>query len=156
MPLMTTFFWNNASFTGSSQLDIGPFFIGFVNKIYKMEADGEANYQGSVLGTSSVFANFLAWAVQKVPHGTAANDLVSTADGEDWFIRRQTGSEDYATSWAPNTSNAGVLAGVKLVDKWAGQLAIGADTDLFVSFKSSTGASLANFNTFGTVRIWWN
>lgn len=156
MPLMTTFFWNNPSYSGSAQLNIGPFFIGFLEKIYRMEVRGAANAQGVVLASSSVEANFLAWAVQKVPHTAAAADMITTADSEDWFVRRQAGLNDTSTAWSPSTNNAAVLVSLGLTEDWAGQLAVGADTDLWVSFKASTGVVLPNFNTFGTIRLWWN
>jgi hypothetical protein len=156
MPLMTTFFWSNSAYSGSAQLNIGPFFIGFVEKIYKMEVRGQTNIQGVVVNSSSVRANFAVFAVQKVPHGAPAANIITTADSEDFFVRRQTGSNDVFSTFAPSTDTAADLVTYSTADDWAGQLAIGADTDLWVSFVASTGVVLSNFNTFGTVRLWWN
>jgi hypothetical protein len=153
--LLTTFFWNNAAFSGAGQLNIGPFFVGFVNKFFRAEVRGQVNYQGVVLGSASVQANFLAWGVQQVPHTTAALDVITSADSDTWFVRRQSGTDDSVIAWAPSTNNAAVLVTNETADDWAGQLAIGANQDVFISFKTSTGAALSNFNTFGTVRLWW-
>lgn len=155
MPLITTFFWTYPAFSGSSQLNLGPFFVGHVNKFFRVEIRGELNYQGAVVGSSGVFANFPAWGVQQVPHTAAAEDVITSFDSETWFARRQTGSNDVGVAWAPDTDNAAVLASVALSEDWAGQLAVGLDTDIWVSFKSATGASVPNFNVFGTVRLWW-
>ncbi len=156
MPLKTTFFWSYPSFSGTSQLDLGPFFVGFVNKFYKVQVHGACNFQGAVYGSSSVAANFLGWGVQQVPHTAAAEDLITSADSETWFIRRQTGQNDQTKVWSPDSNNAAVLTTQATTDDWAGQLAIGGDTDLWVSFASTTGAAVGNMNTFGTVRLWWN
>ena len=156
MALLTTFFWNTASFSGTGQLNIGPFFVGFVEKFYRVEIRGEMNYQGASLTDTGVLANFPAWGVQQVPHTAAGEDVITSFDGYTWFARRQTGCLDYITSWAPTTDTAAVIAGVAMTEDWAGQLAIGGDTDIWVSIKTATGAALSNFNTFGTVRLWWN
>lgn len=156
MPLKTTFFWNYPAFSGTSQLNLGPFFIGFVNKLYKVQVRGQVNYQGVTLGSSSVLANFLAWGLLWVPHTAAATDVITSADDETWISRRQTGDDDYPVEIAPSSGTSGVLLTNAINDDWAGQLAIAQDADLWMCFKSSTGASISNLNTFGTVRLWWN
>lgn len=155
MALLTTFFWNTSSFSGSAQLNEGPFFVGFVNKFFKVEVHGMINFQGAVFGSSSVEANFAAFGLQQVPHGAAALDVITSTDNETWFMRRQIGQDDHRAVWAPDTSNSALLASQVVTDRWAGQLAIGADTDLFLSVKTSTGAALGNLNSFGTIRLWW-
>jgi hypothetical protein len=153
--LLTTFFWANSSFSGSGQDNEGPFHVGNVNKFFRFEVRGEVNYQGATVSTSSVFANIIAWGVQIVPHGNSPEDVVTSADSDTWLMRRQVGSEDSFTTWAPSTDDAGVLASNAIADDWAGQLALGgADMDCYLSLKPTTG-SVANANTFGTIRLWW-
>jgi hypothetical protein len=153
--LLTTFYWSTSSFSGIGPLHEGPFFVGTLNKLFRAEVRGQVNYQASVVGPASVGVNSPAWGLQQVPHGSAANDPVTSTDDDTWLIRRQIGQDDYLTSWAPNTANANILAGSEVSDSWHGQLAIGAATDLFLSFKSSSGIAIGNMNTFGTIRIWW-
>ena len=155
MPNLTTFFWSSSSFSGSSQLNIGPEFIGHVNKLFKAEIRGQVNYQGVALSGSGVLANILGWGVQQVPHTAAAEDITGSVDSETWLVRRQSGQNDQVVGWAPSTDTASIMVTNALCDDWAGQLAIGLDTDIWVSIKATTGGSLANLNTFGTVRLWW-
>jgi hypothetical protein len=156
MPLLTTFFWQTSSFSGSGQLNMGPFFVGFVEKFYKFEVNGQINFQGSAISVASVLANPIVFGVQQVPHTAAGEDIITSFDSETWLVRRQTGSQDLVTTWAPSTDTAAVLGSLATRDRWAGQLAIGGDTDLWVSMKTSNGSSTGNINTFGTVRLWWN
>lgn len=153
--LLTTFFWSTSSFTGSAQLNEGAFFIGNVNKLFRAEVRGLINYQGVVLASTGVNANFPAWGLQQIPHGNAAQDVITSGDNDSWLCRQQTGLGDTNSSWAPSSSNGANLVTNAIQGEWAGQLAIGANTDVFLSIKSSTGASLSNLNTFGTIRLWW-
>lgn len=156
MSLKTTFFFTTPSFSGASQLNIGPFFVGFVDKFYKVEVHGQVNYQGELFGSSSVLVNFPAWGVQQIPQGSAAADVITSFDGDAWFIRRQLGQDDNTAAWAPSTDTSAVLITNTLVDRWAGQLAVGGDTDVWFSMKSANGSALPNLNVFGTIRLWWN
>jgi hypothetical protein len=155
MPNLTTFFWRTSSFSGSGQLNIGPEFIGHVNKFFRVQVRGEVNYQGASLTDTSVLANILCFGVQQVPHTAAAEDLISSVDSETFFTRRQSGSQDTTMGWAPSSDTGALIATVTVTDDWYGQLAVGLDTDVWVSFKASDGGSLANLNTYGTVRLWW-
>lgn len=156
MPLLTTFFWNNPAFSSSGQLNLGPFFVGHVDKFYRAEVRGAVNYQAVPLGSTSVVANLLAWGVQQVPHTAAAEDVITSFDSDTWLVRGQTGLDDMLVGWAPSTDVADVLITHATCDNWAGQLAVGLDTDIWISFKTSNGTVAPNFNTFGTVRLWWN
>jgi hypothetical protein len=145
-----------SSFSSSAQLNIGPYFVPSVNKLLRVEAHGQINFQGVVLGSSSVFANFQLWAVQWVPHTAAPADCITTADGPNWLVRQQVGSEDLTTSWAPSTNNAAVLVTAGIVGSWAGQLPIGGDIDLWLSAKAPTGVVIPNMNLFASLRFWWS
>jgi len=153
--LLTTFYWSTSSFTGAGQLNEGPFHVGTLNKLFRAEVRGAMNYQGASNGSHGVLANFPAWGLQQVPHGAAALDVITSTDDDTWLMRRQTGSEDILTAWAPDSAIGTLFASNGIEDDWHGQLAVGADTDLYLSLKSSTGAGVNNFNTFGTIRIWW-
>lgn len=144
-----------SSFSGTSQLNLGPYFVPSVKRLLRVEVHGEINFQGSSIGTSSVFANFQLWAVQWVPHGTAALDCVTTADGPQWPIRQQTGQDDGHATWSPSTDVAGVLSHLALNGWWAGQLAINGDIDLYLSSRAPTGVSVSNQNLFASLRFWW-
>jgi len=156
MSLRTTFFATTPAFSSSAQLNLGPFFVGFVNKFFRVQVRGALNYQGATAGTSSVLANFPAWGVQQVPHTAAAEDVITSIDNDVWFIRRQTATGDLAVAWAPSTSVAGLITANVLNDDWRGQLAVGGDTDLWFSLKTSNGVVLPNANVFVTIRLWWS
>jgi hypothetical protein len=153
--LLTTFFWNNASFSGGSQLNMGPFFVGTLNKLFRAEVRGQINYQGFTLSGTGVLANSPAWGLQQIAHGTSAQDVITSSDNDSWLMRRQTGSEDVLTAWTPTTNNGAVYVSNAIADDWAGQLAVGAATDLYLSIKTSASLSVPNYNAFGTIRIWW-
>lgn len=156
MSLRTTFFFNVPAFSSSAQLNLGPFFVGFVNKFFRLQVRGAMNWQGTTVGTSSVFVNWPVWGVQQVPHTAAAEDIITSVDNDVWFIRRQISDTDVAAPWAPSSSVAGLLAGNTLKDDWRGQLAVGGDTDLWFSLKAQTGIVLPNINAYGTIRLWWS
>ena len=152
---ITTFYWSTSSFSGTGQLNEGPFHVGVVHKFFRAEIRGVCNFQGVVFGPTSVEANFPAWCLQWGPHGYTAYDTVSSGDGDNFLARRQVGSEDMNTAWPDGTTNSALIRTWSIADDWAGQLAIGADTDMYLTLRSSQGQSLDNFNTFGTFRVWW-
>ena len=154
--LLTTFFWSTSSFSGTSQLNEGPFHVGTLNKLFRVEVRGEINYQGASLADDAVTANYAAWGLQQIPHGDSALDVISSTDNDTWLCRRQTGSQDTVLAWAPTADVAAVMVSNTVADDWAGQLAIGADTDVYLVIKGSTSVGLPNFNTFGTIRLWWS
>jgi hypothetical protein len=153
--LLSTCFWSTTSFSGTGQLSEGPFLIGTVTKFFRAEVRGQINYEGVNFGDVSVLANFAAWGLQQVPHGDAAHDVVTDTDSDTWLARRQIGSQDYFSGYAPNTDTAAFFRGYSIADDWAGQLAIGAETDVYLAIKATEGNSLDNLNTFGTIRLWW-
>jgi len=155
MALLTTFFWGNASYSGSAQLNVGPYHVGFVNKFFRVEVHGQINTQAQPLGDTSVLANRLVFGVQQVPHTASAEDVITSSDSDTWFVRRQVGDSDMVVGWAPSTDVASVLPTNAVHDDWAGQLAIGADTDVWFSFRNSDLTVQPNYNTYGTMRIWW-
>lgn len=144
-----------SSFSGTSQLDIGPFFVPDVVRLLRVETRGKFNYQGLVYGTSSVEANFQLWAVQWVPHTAAPADCITTADGPNWLVRQQIGQDETRIGWAPNTDNAGALVTVPICADWAGQLVINGSIDFWLSARAPTGVSIANMNAFASIRFWW-
>jgi hypothetical protein len=153
--LLTTFFFNTTAFSGGTQNNMGPFHVGTLNKLFKAEVRGQINYQGFVLSATGVLANSPAWGLQQVAHGSSAQDVITSFDNDSWLMRRQTGSEDQFATWTPTTNNGVVYVSNALEDDWAGQLAVGADTDMWLSIKTSAGLSVPNYNCFGTIRIWW-
>lgn len=146
---------STSSFSGSSQLNLGPYFVPDVKKLLRAEVHGAINYQGATIAVTSVVANFQLWAVQWVPHGSSPADIVTTADGDNWLIRQQTGQDDLITSWAPSTDDAAQLASLALNGWWAGQLAINTSIDLYMSTRAPTGVPVPNQNLFASLRFWW-
>jgi hypothetical protein len=145
------------SFSSSSQLNLGPYFVPAPNKLLRAEVRGRVNFQTTTVGTGSVLANFALWALQWVPHGAGAADCVTTADGPNWLIRQQIGDTSVYSTWAPPTGVLGQqLGGDALHADWAGQLAIGSDIDLWLSFRAPTGVTLGNLNVFASIRFWWS
>jgi hypothetical protein len=153
--LLTTFFWTTSSFSGTGQLDEGPFHVGTVNKFFRAEVRGNINYEGVSVADTGVFANYAAWGLQQIAHGSSPLDVVSSADDDAWLMRRQTGSQDVVPAYAPNSDTGAFFVTNTVADDWAGQLAIGADTDVYLVIKGITGSGLANLNTYGTIRLWW-
>lgn len=154
--LLSTYYWKQSAFSGTTQLDLGPFDIGVVNKLFKAEANGQVNVQAQAIGSSGVTSNELTWAVYWVPHGNPSLNIITTFDSDTFLIRRQTGSEDNYTTWAPSTATGVMNQTLATVDRWAGQLFLNQHADLWISMVTSTGAGWSNSNTFGTVRLWWN
>lgn len=146
---------STSSFSGTAQLDIGPFPAGTVNTLLRAEVNGAMNWQSQVVGNPVVVVNTPLWALQWVPHTAAPSDCVTTADGPNWLIRQQIGRTDVQSTWAPSTSDAVLLGSSTLVGSWAGQLVIGSPTDLWLSLKSPSGIGMANFNLFASIRWWW-
>lgn len=146
---------STSSFSGTSQLNLGPYFVPDVKRLLRAEVHGAVNFQGATISVSSVVANFQLWAVQWVPHGSSPADIVTTADGDQWLMRQQLGQDDALTTWAPSTDAAALLASLALNGWWAGQLAINGSIDLYLSLKAPTGASIPNMNLFASLRFWW-
>lgn len=147
---------STSSFSGTSQLNLGPYALPTVATFLRLEVRGRVNYQGVVIPANGVEANTPLWAVQWVPHGNSPADCVTTADGPNWLIRQQLGTGETRVTWSPTTSNGVYLAGDPTVAEWAGQLIIGAAIDLYFSMRAPTGVSVANLNYFGSLRFWWN
>lgn len=146
---------STSAFSGTGQLNLGPYFVPSVVRLLRMEVRGKFNFQGFVINSSGVEANFQLWAVQWVPHTAAPADCITTADGPGWLVRQQLGQDESRISWAPDTDNAAYLAGVPIIADWAGQLVINGDIDLWLSARAPTGVSIANMNCFASIRFWW-
>lgn len=146
---------STSAFSGSGQLDLGPFFVPDVVRLLRMEVRGKFNFQGLVASSSSVEANFQLWAVQWVPHTASPADCVTTADGPNWLVRQQTGTDETRMAWAPDTDTAAYLATVAISADWAGQLVINGSIDLWLSARAPTGVAIANMNAFASIRFWW-
>lgn len=147
---------STSSFSGTGQLNLGPYYAPAVNSLLRAEVRGSVNYIGATISTASVFANFQLWALQWVQHGTLPQDCVLVADGPQWLIREQTNTLGYTATWAPSTDDAGTVAGVGLNADWAGQLYIGEDIDFYLSLRAPTGADIAGMNLFASIRWWWS
>lgn len=146
---------NTSSFSGTAQLNEGPFNIPTVNKLLRAEVRGKVNFQGVVIASTGVEANFQVWGLQWVPQGNAALDVVTSGDDNHWLIREQLGSQESRVEWTPSTNSAVYLAGYAMHEDWAGQLPIGASIDLYLSLRAPTGVSISNMNLFATLRWWW-
>lgn len=153
--LVATVYPSTSAYSGSGQLDIGPFGIPDPIRLIRAEVRGQANLQGQPIAYNSVSANFPLWAVQWVDSGAGPNNIVTTADGLAWLIREQLGHQDTITSFAPATDTAGSLISYGLDADWAGQTSIGRTIDLWLSFRPPTGVSIPNMNVFASLRFWW-
>jgi hypothetical protein len=153
--LLFTLTWLNNTFSGSSQVAMGPFPMGNVNKMFKLEARGAINFQAGTISTSSVISNFLTWGVCLVPHGNSPPDVLSSADSDAWLIRTGLGSNDLVNAWAPSTDTAGAQISYAMDGKWAGQLSYGNTAqDVFICLRAFAGA-VSNANTLGQCRLWF-
>lgn len=144
------------SFSGTSQLDIGPFFISDVVRLLRHEVRGQLNAQGQTIGATSVAANTALWAVQWVPAGNSPSNIVTTIDGPQFPIREQLGTTDQDSTWAPSSDAAASLGTWGLRSFWAGQLVVNQSIDLYLSVSTPTGVGLANCNVFASLRTWWS
>ena len=157
MPTQTEVVYpSTSSFSGAAQLNEGPFFVPSVKRLLRLELHGLENFQGVLIGNTSVGANFQLYAVQWVPHGSPAADCITTADGPNWLIRRQIGTQDQSVFWSNATFDAYELYSLAFDDCWAGQLAINADIDLYLLLRAPTGVSISNMNLFASMRFWWS
>lgn len=146
---------STSAFSGTGQLNIGPFFVPDVVRLLRVETRGKFNFQAGTYGTSSVEANFQLWAVQWVPHTASPSDCITTADGPNWLVRQQIGQDESRIGWAPSSATAGALITVPICADWAGQLVINGSIDLWLSARAPTGVSIANMNCFASIRFWW-
>lgn len=144
-----------SSFSGTSQLNIGPFFISDVGKLLRHEVRGQLNVQGQAIGDTSVAANTALWAVQWVPAGNSPSNIITTVDGPQFPIREQMGTTDQVRVWALATDPAGILTSYGLRSEWAGQLPVNQSIDLYLCVNTPTGIGLANCNLFASLRTWW-
>lgn len=146
---------STSSFSGTGQLNLGPYNNGSTQVLIRAEVNGVMNYQTVVMTHPTVLVALPLWALQWVPHTAAPADAVTTADGPNWLIREQVCHDDLQSTWAPSTSSGVLVASTILKGSWAGQLVIGSPIDLWLSIKSPSGLGLGNFNFFGTIRWWW-
>jgi hypothetical protein len=147
---------SSSAFSGTGQLDLGPFFISDVGKLLRHEVRGQVNSQGQSLTDMGVAANFGLWAVQWVPAGDSPSNIVTTVDGPQFPIREQMGTMDLITSWAPTSADGAVLASFGLRSFWAGQLPVNQSIDLYLSVKTPSGSAMFNSNLFASLRTWWS
>ena len=154
--LITTFFWEATNFSGTSQLDVGPWNIGNVNKLFRLQTRGTVDFHSTNITSPTVFGSPVAWGVQIVAHGTSPSDVISDPDSDQWLMRVRAGTGEGNATWSPNSNTATTVQAVATADDWAGQLALGAvNIDAWVSFKGFPFLSLAEFDTYGTLRFWW-
>lgn len=144
------------SFSGSAQTNIGPYNIPSAITLLRVEVHGLVNYQSVAATHPTVGANYLLWAVQWVPAGAGASNIITAADGDHFPIREQLGDTDLLTSWEPSTATAAVQSSLGLRASWAGQVPISPSVDLYLSFASPSGGSSSNANVFATLRFWWS
>lgn len=144
-----------SSFSGTAQLNLGPYTNGSTQVLIRAEVNGAINWDSQVISHPVVVANYPLWALQWVPHTAAPADCVTTADGPNWLIRQQIGRTDVQSTWSPSTSDAVLLGSSTLVGSWGGQLVIGSPIDLWLSVKAPSGASLPTFNLYASIRWWW-
>ena len=154
-PQVEVVYPSTSAFSGTGQLNLGPYFVPSVVKLLRAEVRGKINFQGAAVTSAGVEANFQLWAVQWVPHTAAPADCIVTADGPNWLIREQVGSQESRVGWEPSTGTAAYLAGYPLKADWAGQLLISGDIDLWLSLQAPTGVGIANQNLFASLRFWW-
>lgn len=145
-----------SSFSGTSQLNLGPYATSSTEVLIRAEVRGKINYQGISAGAGSVEVNEPLWALQWVPHTAAPADCVTTADGPNWLIRQQTGAQETRIGWSPDTDFVAYLASYPLVGDWGGQLVIGSPIDLWLSLKPPSGLAVPNYNVFASIRWWWS
>jgi len=146
---------STGAFSGTSQLNLGPFTAGPVFKLLQARLRGQVNFQGATLGATSVLANVILYGVQYGVHGFTPADVVTSAYDATWLIRQQLGHSDFITSWAPPTSSAPVIASLGLEGWWAGQQYINSTIDYYLSLRAPTGVAVANFNLYGSIEIWF-
>lgn len=149
---------STTSFSGTGQLNLGPYLVPTVNTLLRAEVRGAFNFAGQSVTDTVDVANVTLWAVQWVPHGNPPNDAVTSADGDlnGWLIRQQSSNNDVSVAWAPNTDTAAFLAGLTLKADWAGQLKLaGESIDLYLSMIAPSGASVPTMNLYATLRFWW-
>lgn len=146
---------SSVSFSGSGQTDLGPYIVPTCQTLIRAEVRGLVNYLGEGFGPTSVYANFLLWAVQWVPHGDPPANIVTQADGLQWLIREQTGTLDQQVAWSPSTADAVVLSSLATVANWGGQLPVNQSVDLYLSFRPPQDVSVSNTNYIGSLRFWW-
>lgn len=147
---------STTGFSGTSQLNLGPYAVPTVATLLRCELRGMVNFTGATITALSIEANTPLWAVQWGAHGFTPADCVTTADGPNWLIRQQLGDSSTRVSWAPASDDAAFVAGYGMKADWAGQLIIGSPIDLYFSMRAPTGASVPNFNVYATIRFWWN
>jgi hypothetical protein len=153
--LLYSLTWLNGSFSGSSQIAMGPFPMGDVNKLFKLQARGAINFQGSTIATTTIWANFLTWGVCLVDHGSSPPDVLTSSDNDAWLIRTGLGSTDLINAWAPSTDSAGALGTFAMDGEWAGQTSYGgASQDVWICLRAFAGA-VASANSLGQVRLWY-
>lgn len=147
---------SESAFSGSAQVNMGPFFISDVVKLLRHEVRGQVNFQAESVEDTIVIANLGLWAVQWVPTGNSPSDIVTTVDGPQFPIRQQMGTADLISTWAPTADAAALMVSYGLVASWGGQLPVGRSIDLYLSVKPPSGTGLGNANLFASLRTWWS
>lgn len=146
---------STSAFSGTAQLNMGPYLVPDVVTLLRAEVRGKLNFQTVTYGSTGVEANTQLWAVQWVAHGSPPADVVTTADGPNWLIREQVGHDETRAMWSPSSNTSALMSGYGTKAEWAGQLPINASIDLYLSMRAPTGFSVPNFNYFGSLRFWW-
>lgn len=146
---------STTSFSGSTQLNLGPYAVPSVNWLLRAEVRGAVNFSSITVPGAYSSANWQLWAVQWVPSGAGASDIVTTADGPQFLIREQLGANDLINPYTVGTGTTYVGASLAMKASWAGQIVIGTSINLFLSLKPPTGATVSNFNLYASLRFWW-
>lgn len=157
MPIQAaTVYPMTTAFSGSGQLDEGPFNIPFVNSLLRLETHGQVNFAADAIIPTGVEANQQLWGVQWVLAGAGPQNVITSADGPQWLMRQQIHSGGTVGVWTPTTADANHIHTYPLQDEWAGQRHIGASIDIYLSLAPPSGVLVGNLNLFGSLRFWWS
>jgi hypothetical protein len=140
-----SFLANNVSAPNTGQ-NYGPFNLGAIGKLTKVECGIAFSAQGSNLAPTALLLNPIIWGVQYGGHGYTPLDIVAEPN-DNFFLWGDAAAVPAWNSiaWTPDTDAAAFIPLFGDYRIWRGQLPVNVDTDFYVS----TGSIYSSVVTWG-------
>lgn len=151
-------FFDNTSSTPGTQLDVGPFNPGTVDKLEKAYVHGNMSFLSFTTGAHWQEVQDLGWGLQYVPHGSAATSLTTSVSDDHWLWRHAVAmNNDLSRPFAPSTATFEVQSTFSLIDTYRSQgNRPGADIDVYLSFVDLFGLTTDTYQVIGSIDFWFD
>lgn len=158
MPSHVLNYFNNTSSTPSTQLDIGPFNIGTVNRFFKAYCHGNMSFTSFTTAAHWMEVQDMLWGMQYVDHGSAPTNVLTSTSDNHWLWRRTVAmNTDLSRPFAPATDSVEIQSTFALIETYRNQgNKPEADIDVYLSFRSIFGLTSDTYQVIGSIDMFFD